>query len=113
MDKSGPVATHESAAKLDTMRITEGVIFNSRLSLSTVATERDLSKWASLLRGHFDLGWLEVSYMVVGKEVLLDAQKRPEKYPGLVVRVAGYSAFFVEVSKEVHGTIIDRVEHTW
>jgi pyruvate-formate lyase len=74
---------------------------------------KDLTIWASLLRGYFDLGGLEVSYMVVGKEVLLDAQQHPEKYPGLVVRVAGYSAFFVELSKEVQDTIIDRVEHTW
>ncbi|NIO21034.1 MAG: glycyl radical protein, partial [Candidatus Aenigmarchaeota archaeon] len=113
VDIKGPTATHKSAAKLDTLRITDGVIFNHRFSLGAVSTEADLYKWAALLRTYFDMGGLEVSYMVSNKDTLLDAQKNPEKYPGLIVRVAGYSAFFVELSKEVQDTIINRTEHTW
>ena len=113
MDKSGPTATHKSAAKLDTLRTTNGVIFNQRFNLGTVSTEADLHKWMALLRTFFDLGGQEVSYSVIGKETLLNAQKNPEQYSGLVVRVAGYCALFTELSKEVQDTIIARTEHSW
>jgi hypothetical protein len=89
--------------------LTKIIIF----SCQSFPSIKDLTIWASLLRGYLDLGVLEISYVVVEKEALLDAQQHPEKYPGLVGRVAGYCAFFVELTKEVHDTIIDRAEHTW
>ena len=66
---------------------------------------------AGLVRGYFDLGGMQVQFNVVSNEKLRDAQKHPEKYKDLLIRVAGYSAFFVDLDPKIQEDIIDRSEH--
>ena len=107
----GPTAAHLSNARgIDAYRTPNGVTFNQRFSASAVATERDLSKWADLVRTFVDAGGQSVQYTVVDRDMLLDAQRHPERYRDLFVRVGGYSALFVELSREVQEQIIARAE---
>jgi pyruvate-formate lyase len=70
-----------------------------------------MSKWANLIRTYFDLGGWELQFNVVDSAVLMEAQKHPAEYKDLVVRVVGYSAFFVELDKMVQDDIIRRTEY--
>ncbi|MGQ9617213.1 MAG: glycyl radical protein [Spirochaetota bacterium] len=112
-DRNGPTAVFKSIAKLPTERITGGVLLNQKLSPLAIRSEGDRIKLIYLLRVFFDRlkGW-HVQYNVVSKETLLDAKKNPEKYRDLVVRVAGYSAFFTTLSPDTQDDIIARTEHT-
>lgn len=112
-DRLGPTAVFKSVAKLPTDRITGGVLLNQKLSPSTIATVADRAKLASIMRGFFDnlQGW-HVQYNIVSRETLLAAQAHPEDYRDLVVRVAGYSAFFVSLARDTQDDIIARTEHT-
>jgi len=74
-------------------------------------TSAGMSKWANLIRTYFDLGGWEIQFNVVSAETLKAAQQHPEDYKDLVVRVVGYSAFFVELEKVVQDDIISRTEH--
>jgi pyruvate-formate lyase len=78
---------------------------------AAVETNSGMMKWANLIRTYFDLGGWEIQFNVVSAETLREAQKNPEKYKDLVVRVVGYSAFFVELEKSVQDDIIRRTEH--
>jgi len=71
----------------------------------------DLVKFASLVRGYFTLGGFHVQFNVVSAETLRDAQEHPENYRSLVIRVAGYSDYFVRLSRDVQDEIISRTEH--
>jgi len=104
----GLTASHKSAAKIDTMRTPNGLTFNQVLTRSLVSSERELAKWADLLRAYFGLRGQTVQYSIVDKEDLLAAQKEPEKYRDLIVRVGGYSAVFVDLTKEIQDDIIKR-----
>ncbi len=106
---AGPTATHRSAARaIDTYRTPNGVTFNQRFNGATVAGPRELSKWADLVRGYFEAGGQQAQYTVVDRDTLLLAQARPEEFRDLIVRVGGYSAFFVELSREVQESVIAR-----
>jgi pyruvate formate-lyase/glycerol dehydratase family glycyl radical enzyme len=107
----GPTRLHKSAAKIDTYRTTNGILFNCKFPTASVATERELSKWADLVRAYMLLGGQTVQYTVVDNEALKEAQINPDGYRDLVVRIGGYSAFFVELDKETQDTIIARTEH--
>ena len=107
----GPTATHRSAARaIDAYHTPNGVSFNQRLSATAVMSPRDLHKWADLVRSYVDAGGQEVQYQVADGKTLKQAQAHPEQYRDLVVRVGGYSALFVELTKELQDTIIARVE---
>jgi len=110
-DRQGPTAVFKSVAKLDLARVQNGALLNVKLSPWILRTQDDVTKLASLIRAYFDLGGFHVQFNVISKEVLIDAQKHPEKYPNLLVRVSGYCAYFVELSKEVQDDIIARTEH--
>jgi formate C-acetyltransferase len=111
-DKKGPTAVLRSVSKLDHVRATNGTILNQKFSSLTLAGEEGLAKFASFLRGFVDLGIQHIQCNVVSADILRDAQKTPEKYPALVVRVAGYSAFFNEICKDVQDDIIERTEQS-
>jgi pyruvate formate-lyase/glycerol dehydratase family glycyl radical enzyme len=111
VDLKGPTALHKSAAKIDTWRTTNGITFNCKFNTTTIMSERELSKWADLVRMYILLKGQSVQYTIVDREALIDAQRHPEKYKDLIVRTGGYSAVFVELSKEVQDTIIARTEH--
>ena len=80
------------------------------MSEGSLLTPREISKWADLVRTFIEAGGQSVQYSVVNREALVDAQAHPERYQDLIVRVGGYSARFVDLSKEVQDTIIARAE---
>jgi len=112
-DMLGPTAVFKSVSKLPTEKILGGVLLNQKLSPSSIESEKNKKKLISMLRTFFDdlKGW-HVQYNIVSRETLLDAKKYPEKYRDLVVRVAGYSAFFTTLSPDTQNDIIARTEHT-
>ncbi len=108
---SGATAVHSSVARaIDTYHTTNGVIFNQRFSVSSVSTKRDVSKWADLVRTYMDAGGQQIQYMIVDHEELKDAQKNPDQYRDLLVRIGGYSAIFVDLTKELQDSIMARAE---
>lgn len=111
-DRSGPTASMKSVSRLDHTRLMKGIIYNQKFSLPVLDGYDRLPKFIQMLRGYLDLGGAQVQFNVVSKDTLLDAQKHPENYRDLVVRVAGYSAFFTELSKEVQDLIILRTEYS-
>jgi formate C-acetyltransferase len=97
---------------LDLVRINHGAILNMRFSPSTLYGDEGLAKFADFIRGYVRLGGWHNQFNVIGTETLREAQKHPEQYRGLVIRVSGYSALFVELSSEVQEDIIARVEYS-
>ena len=113
MDTSGPTAVFKSVSKLPTRRITGGVLLNQKVTPAMVASKENTKKLEMLIRTFFNkLEGYHVQYNVVDKETLIDAQKNPEKHKDLIVRVAGYSAFFNVLSKATQDDIIGRTEQS-
>lgn len=113
MDKNGPTAVFKSVSKLPTTEITGGVLLNQKVNPQTLASEEDKKKLIMLLRTFFNrLDGFHVQYNVVSRETLKDAQANPEKHRDLIVRVAGYSAFFNVLSRKTQDDIIQRTEQT-
>lgn len=110
-DVNGPTATVKSVATLEHVNLAQGTIFNMKFHPAALATKAGLMKWANLVRTYFDLGGWEIQFNVVDVATLRAAQEHPERYRDLVVRVVGYSAFFVELDKSVQDDIIARTEH--
>jgi formate C-acetyltransferase len=107
-DGRGPTAVLNSAAKIDTCK-TYNHLLNQKFLPSML--EGDMKPiFVSYLRTWGDLGISHIQFNVVDKETLLAAQKNPEKFPDLIVRVAGYSAYFVDLSKGLQDSIIARTE---
>ncbi len=113
MDCSGPTAAANSVAKLDHALASNGTLFNQKFHPAALKGEDGLHHLAALLRGFFDQKGMHVQFNVVDRSILLAAQKEPEKYRDLVVRVAGYSAQFVSLDKSVQDDIIMRTEHSF
>lgn len=112
-DKNGPTAVFKSVSKLPTEKITGGVLLNQKMTPQMLATEENRQKLEMLIRAFFNrLHGYHVQYNIVSKETLLDAQKHPEKHKDLIVRVAGYSAFFNVLSKKTQDDIIGRTEQS-
>ncbi len=110
-DVNGPTATIKSVANLEHINLVQGTIFNMKMHPGPLGTRAGMVKWADLIRTYFDLGGWEIQFNVVDADTLKAAQKEPEKYRDLVVRVVGYSAFFVELDQAVQDDIIRRTEH--
>lgn len=112
-DVNGPTAVFKSVGKLPTHSITGGVLLNQKVNPQMLAKEADRRKLVMLLRAFFNrLDGFHVQYNVVSRETLLDAQAHPEKHRDLIVRVAGYSAFFNVLSKATQDDIIARTEQS-
>ncbi len=112
-DVKGPTATANSVAKLEQGVASNGTLLNQKFHPSALAGMGGLSKFVALIRSYFDQKGMHVQFNVVTKETLIDAQKNPEKYKTLVVRVAGYSALFTTLSKSLQDDIINRTEQGW
>lgn len=113
MDKHGPTAVFKSVSKLPTHEITGGVLLNQKVTPQMLAKEENKEKLEMMIKTFFNrLDGYHVQYNVVSKDTLLDAQKHPEKHRDLIVRVAGYSAFFNVLSKATQDDIIQRTEQT-
>lgn len=112
-DLLGPTAVFKSVSKLPAERIMGGVLLNQKLSPKALKTDQDRSKLVSIIRTFFEdlKGW-HVQYNIASRETLLAAKKDPEKYRDLVVRIAGYSAFFTTLSPDTQDDIIARTEHS-
>jgi len=108
-DTSGPTAIIKSASKIDQVRF-QSVLMNMKFHPSALGDTEDLNKLATLIKTYFSLGGKHVQFNVVSREMLLEAQNQPESYSDLVVRVAGYSAYFVQLGKGVQDEIIARTE---
>lgn len=112
-DIHGPTAVFKSVAKLKTEKITGGVLLNQKMNPQMLESEENKQKVEMLIRTFFNrLHGYHVQYNIVSKEVLLDAQAHPEKHRDLIVRVAGYSAFFNDLSKKTQDDIIGRTEQS-
>jgi pyruvate-formate lyase len=109
-DRNGPTAVFKSAAKFDHIKA-GGTLLNMKLSPSLVSTEDGLAKWAAMIRGYFKMDAHHVQFNVVTADTLRKAQANPEQYRNLIVRVAGYSDYFCDLSRELQDEIIQRTEH--
>lgn len=109
-DLNGPTAAANSVAALDHAIASNGTLFNQKFHPSALSGQSGLEKLAALVRGYFDQKGMHVQYNVVGRETLMDAQKNPDAYKNLVVRVAGYSAHFTSLDKSLQDDIISRTE---
>ena len=111
MDKNGPTAVFKSVSKLPTHEITGGVLLNQKVTPAMLSTAENTKKLEMLIRTFFNrLKGYHVQYNVVDRKTLLDAQAHPEEHRDLIVRVAGYSAFFNALSKATQDDIIARTE---
>ncbi|MBI9108820.1 MAG: glycyl radical protein [Spirochaetales bacterium] len=111
-DIMGPTAVTRSVAKLNHELVTNGTLLNQKFSRDLMSTEEGKQGLGNLIRSYFDLGGWHIQFNVVDAEVLRDAQKKPQDHKDLIIRVAGYSAFFVELDSKVQDDIINRTEQT-
>ena len=109
-DVKGPTAAANSVSRLDHYIASNGTLFNMKFHPSALEGRSGLESFVALVRGYFDKKGSHVQFNVVSRETLRDAQKHPEKYKSLVVRVAGYSALFTTLSKGLQEDIINRTE---
>jgi len=109
-DRNGPTAVIKSVAKMDHAK-TGGTLLNMKFSPQVLEGEEGIKKFARLIRTYFALGGHHVQFNVVSAEVLREAQQKPEEYRGLLVRVAGYTDYFCDLSRALQEEIISRTEH--
>lgn len=112
-DTNGPTAAAMSVAKLEHETFSNGTLYNQKFSPSALAGDEGLKRFAALCRAYFENKGMHVQFNVIDKATLRDAQAHPEQHKDLVVRVAGYSAQFISLAKEVQDDIIGRTEHNF
>ncbi|MPN63704.1 Choline trimethylamine-lyase [bioreactor metagenome] len=110
-DTNTPLAAMKSAAKINHDLHSGGTLLNLRLNHDLVSTPRGQRNLASIIQSYFALGAFHVQFNTVSNEVLLKAQENPDEYRDLLVRVAGYSTQFVNLSREMQDAIIARNAH--
>ena len=109
-DRFGPTGVLMSAAKMDHLR-TGGTLLNQKLSPSLLADEDGIEKLMALIRTYFRMDGHHIQFNVINADTLRDAQKHPENYKNLIVRVAGYSDYFNDLGEKLQNEIINRTEH--
>ena len=109
-DRNGPTAVIKSVSKLPTHRFAMGGVLNLRLSPQLVATDKDLDNFVSFLRAIEELGLYHVQFNVISSDLLRKAMKEPENYRDLLVRVASFVSYFVELAEVTQMDIINRTE---
>ena len=110
-DKEGPTSVFMSSCCYDNSQFLGGIALNLRMHPSVLANEEGTGKLIGMTQQYFENGGMEVQYNVVDTDTLRAAQKEPEKYRDLVVRIAGYSAYFAELSRDLQNDIISRNEN--
>jgi len=110
VDRQGPTAVIKSASKIDHLR-TGGTLLNQKFSPEFFEDENSYQKLTALIRSYFSLDGHHIQFNVVNAETLRDAQKNPEMYRDLIVRVAGYSDYFNDLGEDLQNEIIRRTEH--
>ena len=109
-DTNGPTAVIKSLGKLD-QTLSGGTLLNVRFVPSILKREEDLRKLVSLIRAYFNMGGHHIQFNIVDTQTLLDAQKQPDDYKDLLVRVAGYSDYFNDMTEQLQNEIIARTEN--
>ena len=110
-DLMGPTATVKSVASIDQGRFHDGALFNLRFDPKGIQGEKGLDIIEGVIKTYFEEGGEHIQINVVDDKTLRAAQQTPEKYKGLMVRVAGYMAYFTELDKAAQDSIIDRTAH--
>ena len=111
-DTNGPTAVIKSCSKMDHLR-TGGTLLNQKFTPSVVKGEEGLDNMANLVRSYFNMDGHHIQFNVIDRETLIQAQKHPDEYKDLIVRVAGYSDHFRNLSKALQDEIIDRTEQSF
>ena len=111
-DRLGPTAVLQSVTRVDSRLMPNGCAVNLRFDPRSLAGEEGAANLAALMRGYFEQGGMQVQFNIIDPEVLEDARRNPGKYPGLVVRVAGYCAYFDDLPVAAKDEIISRTIHS-
>ena len=110
-DVCGPTSVFESAVNFEHGHYLDGMALNLKIHPSSIQEDEGVRKLEDMTRTYFDQGGMEIQYNVVDADTLRKAQKNPEDYHNLVVRIAGFSAYFVDMTTEMQNDIISRAEH--
>jgi formate C-acetyltransferase len=110
-DKLGPTAVVKSATKMNLNMLGNGMVLDMKFHPSFFNDDSHRKAFRYLVETYFKLGGLEVQFNVVSRETLLEAQKHPEKHQDLIVRVSGFSAYFVTLDRVLQDEIIARTEY--
>ncbi len=109
-DTEGPGAVLKSVSHLPHDRFVQGTLLNMKIEPEMLNSENGIMQMMALLKSMCSLGIFHVQFNVIDRETLLAVQERPEEYRGLLIRVAGYTAYFTELGKDVQDEIIARTE---
>ena len=110
MDMKGPTAVIKSASKIDHLR-TGGTVLNQKFTPEILKKDEDLKKVSALIRAYFRMDGHHIQFNVVSADTLRKARENPEKYKSLIVRVAGYSDYFINLGESLQNEVIKRTEH--
>ena len=110
MDKNGPIATMQSLLTFDYTAYGNGTLCNMKFHPTSLSAKDGIGKLVNVMQSYFEQGGMELQLNIVSGDTLRDAQAHPENYRDLVVRVAGFSAYFVEVFKDSQDDLIRRTE---
>ncbi len=111
-DENGPTSVFVSSCCFDHSRYMDGMAVNLKIHPTALTGNDGIEKLENMTRTYFDEGGMEVQYNVVDAKTLREAQKHPEEYHNLVVRIAGYSAYFVDMTEAMQNDVISRAEHS-
>lgn len=106
--KNGPTAVFNSLANLDCTKMPNGMALNMKFNKSLFNVEKNKELFISLLKGYFSKGGMQVQYIIQDTATLIDAKHHPEKYPDLMVRISGYTAYFNDLNDHMKDEIINR-----
>lgn len=109
-DRKGPTAVLAGAAALRQDHVYNGTLLNMKFHPRSVAGQEGLDKLEELVNTYFKNGGMHIQYNIIGSDTLRDAQKHPERYRDLVIRIAGFSAYFVELYKDLQDDLISRTD---
>ena len=110
MDTNGPTAVLASVSQIKQTEYPNGTLLNMKFHPSSINGEDGIRKLSQLLQTYFEMGGMEVQLNIINSGIMRDAQKKPEEYQNLVVRVAGFSTYFVELHQEAQNDLISRTE---
>ena len=103
----------KSVVKFDYSRYSNGIAFTLTIDPNIVSTQEGIQILSSLIKTYFELGGMQIQFNVVNADILTKAQNNPSAYRNLLVRVAGYSAYFVDLTEDVQNEIINRFQRTF
>lgn len=113
VDVKGPTAAINSASKVNHTELNTSTLFNLKVDPAILQSKEGLEKFIALIKTYFQRGGYQIQFNLMGTKLLLEAKKNPEQYRDLLVRVAGFSAYFVELSSQLQDEIIARTEHVF